>query len=219
MGDAVNGYNLPSGLDLYAGYIDGEYADWTLIASRFGAGISLKITAIPGSQWALEADVCDCETGDYTPQQAAAWALARLRGHNVARIYSSRSTWPQVVRFLGTLDTEVLWWAATLDGTTAVPGAAAVQFTNHGNLWDESVISDVRWWPAANPPAPAPPSQPGKDPDMILVRNTATGEVATFNGAQKVHLADQAAVSAFQTAGLALVELDANSYTAIPDAT
>lgn len=66
MYDAVTPANLPSGGDLYAGYVDGHYANVAQIQARFPDAKVVTITVIGGNQ---VADVVDVETGDVTPDR------------------------------------------------------------------------------------------------------------------------------------------------------
>lgn len=86
------------------------------------------------------AEICDCETGDYTPQRAAAWRVAG----SGSTIYASRYTWP-IVRSLIPASLPTSWLATTLDGTTDVPGSVGVQYTDTG-LYDISIITDDTWF-------------------------------------------------------------------------
>jgi hypothetical protein len=102
--------------------------------------------------------ICDCETGDYTPQKAAQWVI----NGSGQTIYASRSTWP-IVRRLIPGNIPVDWFATTLDGTTDVPGSVAVQYYDNG-YYDTSFITDNNWFPA---PQPYPLQHP-KRKDMIV---------------------------------------------------
>jgi Putative peptidoglycan binding domain len=100
------------------------------------------------------ADICDCETGDYTPQKAAMWR-ANNRGKT---IYVNRSNW-QIVKSLIPISLPTYYIVATLDGTTDIPGSVAVQYTGNG-LYDTSIVTDDTWFSTIPTPSPTPTPKP-----------------------------------------------------------
>lgn len=151
-----------------AGYVDGLYvwssADWEL----FPHATHIRISAIPGSSTALTADVADCETGDYTPAQAAAWAVAKRKaGCFRPTIYCNLSTAPAVRAATGSLVLGVDYdmWLADYTGRpfeyTFSDGRKAVltQFSDAGGFYDESAVYDSGW-PHRSAPKPPVPSGP-----------------------------------------------------------
>jgi hypothetical protein len=82
------------------------------------------------------ASALDTEPSDATPQQAADWALARLRTrpHAIARIYTMISEWPQVQADVAAtvpanLRPRIRWWIADPTGVPhLVPGSDATQW-------------------------------------------------------------------------------------------
>lgn len=151
---------------MIGGYVDGNYAwssaDWSL----FPHADHILITAIPGSGASLDADVCDCETGDYTPGLAALWAREkRSRGYDRPTIYCNLSTAPSVRVATGTLLLGVdydLWiadWTGSPHQIVFPDGrkAASTQFSSpRGGFYDESATYDSGW-PHRKAPAPKGP--------------------------------------------------------------
>lgn len=143
--DAVTPGNIPATATEVAGYVDGKYkwsaADW----ARFTlATVRWRITAIPMN---TDADVCDCENGDYSPTQAAMWAKAVIQLGRRPIIYCSESIWNQVqwqLSLLGISGAAVDWWIAAYNNSpTLVPGIpneVAHQFEDAGP-YDESVVT------------------------------------------------------------------------------
>lgn len=136
MGDAIYPANLPPGLDAYAGYVDGRWPDYQAEIARFPNAHHLSIDATG----TVDADCADVETGDlsswagYTVGYASASRIGNLiqvdgrpkklwvaHGTNVPHICTSAACWPS---------SPVPWVA---DGT---------QWTNHGGVWDESLLDD-----------------------------------------------------------------------------
>ncbi len=90
MYDSVTAADIPSDAKVVAGYVDGDYAwsqaDW----DRFTQAVSkITITTLGGQV----ADVCDCETGDLTPDMAAGW-IQQYPGNIV---YCNRANVPAVM--------------------------------------------------------------------------------------------------------------------------
>ena len=196
--DALHIDNLPDvGWDLLACYVNGALPEsannYATARLRFPNAQILTIT-VNGAL--VTADVCDCESGDYTPQAAAAWAAWMIGQGRRPTVYASRSTWPLVVAELANLGVSagaVDWWATTLDNTmgpsvtctngTAYP-AVAVQYTDTGG-YDVSVVYDDGWHPAAVP-APAGPFRLLED-SMYLIVCTTDGFGLT-HGSQWVYI-------------------------------
>lgn len=140
---------------MIGGYTDGNFAwssaDWAL----FPRADHIKISAIPGSATAMDADVADCETGDYNPASAAAWVREkRQRGYDRPTIYCNLSTCPAVRIATGTLllGTDYDLWVADWTGSPhqiVFPDgrkAASTQFSSpRGGFYDESATYDSGW--------------------------------------------------------------------------
>lgn len=81
--DSVNVGVLPDNLPAYAAYVDGEFANWQALVTRFGGRAHLtSITVLGGA-----AQVFDLEEGNGTVEDGARWLALRLG--NPAR-FSSR---------------------------------------------------------------------------------------------------------------------------------
>lgn len=139
MYDSVDASKIPAGALAVAGYVDGAYAwspaDW----ARFPSAVKLTIATSSRSS----ADILDVERGDATPGEVPAWCDAFTRpGRRAPTVYCSRASWPAVQAAVGAR--RVDYWISTLDGTTSVPGAVAVQYLDAGP-YDESLILDASW--------------------------------------------------------------------------
>jgi hypothetical protein len=148
--DAVTAANIPANAAMVAGYDDGKYkwtpADW----ARFPNAIHVHITVF-GLAGVL---VCDCENGDLTPQQAAAWAHGEVVAHRRPTIYTSTSNHPAVVAALATVGLQFVrdvdWWEAHYDNDARLsPGSVAKQYQSTA-AYDISITDGN--WPA--PPVP-----------------------------------------------------------------
>jgi hypothetical protein len=150
MGDSIDARGIPVGTPVVAGYGDGLFI-WSPSWWDGSNGWDLHPDAVHlviVVSAAHAGDILDVETGDATPEQVPGWVRAFNRpGRRRPTVYSARSTWPAIVAALegaGLSAAAVDWWAATLDGTTDVAGAVAVQYRDLGP-WDESVIRDLGW--------------------------------------------------------------------------
>lgn len=139
MRDSTRAGLIPLDTPVVAGYADGLWAwtaaDWGL----FPHAVKLSICAHPASA----GDILDVEMGDAVPDDVPGWIDRFNRpGRRHPTIYCSRSAITAVRIAAGQRPFD--WWAATLDGTTSVPGAVAVQYADLGG-YDESVILDPTW--------------------------------------------------------------------------
>lgn len=168
MYDATSPPSIPDTVpepDYAAGYLDGKWPSFAAMVARFPNANHVSITAIPGSPQASSAQVCDCEDGDYTASQAAAWAAGRLAMRVVPTIYCSASNWGNVQLAcvaLGVSVSSVDWWIAAYPGPGPVlyGGSVAHQYADCGT-YDESIVLDG-WVPGRStdpPPQPPPPPE------------------------------------------------------------
>lgn len=90
MYDSITLSNIPPGAAAVAGYVDGRWTTWHDVLRRWPRSRHVSITTTGAS----EADVCDCESGDLTPQGAVRWVAAmHARGHSAPGVYASLDTW------------------------------------------------------------------------------------------------------------------------------
>lgn len=170
MADSVNAAGLPAGFDLYAGYVNGRYANMAQIERRFPDSkvIGISVTV------ANNGTVLDVEKGDATPAQAPAWVQMRRQAGIIPWVYCSESVWPAVQQaFSAQGIAPPLYWIAAYPGPGPVlyPGSIAHQWADQG-LYDESVVAD--FIPGIDTVSPAP-----KEEDMpyYAVDSKGTGYV------------------------------------------
>jgi hypothetical protein len=153
MRDSVNGHLIPPGTPVVAGYADGIYAWSQDMWDAHPDAVHLSIAVHPDHQ----ADILDVERFDATPADVPGWIDRFSRpARRRPTVYCARSAIDAVRGACAPREFD--WWAATLDGTTSVPGAVAVQFADYGG-YDESVILDPTWVGAATVPTVDTPSQ------------------------------------------------------------
>ena len=162
MYDSVNPLGIPAGVDIVAGYVDGLYSNIDAMRKSHPQAYVLEIT-VTGKAGVR---VCDCENGDLTPAQAAAWAHTELKAGRRPTIYTSEYQWPAVVEELAKLrvhQSAVDWWISswTTVAKAADPapeiyeGAVARQYASdvphNGSSYDLTVTRGR--WPLAPLPA------------------------------------------------------------------
>ncbi|MDI5966123.1 hypothetical protein [Streptantibioticus silvisoli] len=147
MYDGVTVADLPSGAPLYAGYVDGIYANVTALRKRFPKARVVEIAVFASTH---AGQVLDVETGDATPAQAPGWVTARRHAGADPTVYCNSSTWPSVrAAFTKAGVAQPHYWIADYDGKATVPsGAVAKQFKSTAH-YDQSVVAD--YWPGVDP--------------------------------------------------------------------
>ena len=175
MFDAIYPSTIPTSAgvpDYAAGYIDGRWPSYTAMRDRFPSATSVSITVF-GSQ---AAQVADCESGDLTVAQAAAWAEAKVASGVVPTIYCSFATWGAAKSAVGNIPVD--WWIAAYPGIGAVvyPGSVAHQWVDRGP-YDESVVVDG-WVPGRSI---TPNITTFTDPDTEILMALAASPTDAFN--------------------------------------
>ena len=181
MADSVTAADLPAGFDLYAGYVNGLYANMAQIERRFPhskvIGISVTI--------ANNGTVLDVETGDATPSQAPSWVAMRRQAGIIPWVYCSESVWPQVQQaFSAQGIAPPLYWIAAYPGPGPVlyPGSIAHQWKDVGP-YDESVLAD--FIPGIDTVLP-PPEPEEEEMQIFAVNSTKAGFIIASDLTSKV---------------------------------
>lgn len=154
MADSVNPYAIPAGqFPLVAGYVDGLYA-WSGAGWKYhDQSLHVRISAIP---YNYDADVCDMETFDYTPAQAAQFVRFNVDRGRWVVAYFSTSRFGEVHAAMlarGVQDNQWGIWGADWNNRPfEESGQIATQFADGrmlGTGYDESAVSD--YWPGIDP--------------------------------------------------------------------
>lgn len=164
MFDAVDASALPAGAPLYAGYIDGAYANVAQIRARFPHATVVDIAVFSSTNGG---HVLDVENGDATPNEAPGWVQRRRAADVDPSVYCNSSTWP-VVRsaFQAAGIAEPHYWIAQYDNDPTIPaGAVAKQYTDNGP-YDSSSVADI--WPGIDPQET---DMPFTDADAVTLMN------------------------------------------------
>lgn len=157
MYDGVTVSGLPEGAPLYAGYLDGRYANLPALRKRFPSARIVEIAVFAST---LAGHVLDVETGDATPAESVGWVRARRKAGADPTVYCNTSTWPAVrAAFRAAGVAEPHYWLAAYNGSATIPaGAVAHQWRNTAH-YDQSVVAD--YWPGVDP-------HPTEEDDMAL---------------------------------------------------
>lgn len=183
MYDAITAANIPASARVVAGYVDGRWPSYFDLPRTHPDALHVSIAVDP----AQDAQVLDCERFDATPADCPGWAVRQRRRGQVPTIYCNTSSWPAVVdQFRVQRVPLAQWWEANYDrGARLLPGRVGVQYTDHADLYDISVILDqVPGWDhlATHPrPQPTPPPQVGPPRYRVQPGDTLTGLAARFH--------------------------------------
>lgn len=167
--DAVNYKNLVGiSADLYAGYVNGSVSQWP--TGGWQAFASEKLVRIDVDGTDFTADVLDVEQGNSTDSAGFPVVIEWVKKHvgdYLPILYANRATLTPMFNALYAqglkVETHFRLGIATLDGTKTVKdmtGVTYVQYTDHSNLYDESVVYDDAWKKVAPPVVVTPPKPP-----------------------------------------------------------
>ncbi len=148
MYDSVTAKDIPSNVQMVAGYISGTYkwnaADW----ARFPNAVHVHIAT---QAYINDGEVLDVERGDATPEESVDWVIHRRAVGIDPSIYCNQlNGWPYVIQaFKNRGISEPHYWVARYDNIAIIPvGAIAKQYANStfsGGHFDLSVVAD--YWP------------------------------------------------------------------------
>lgn len=213
MFDSVTVADLPTGGDLYLGYISGRYKNYAQVKARF----PLVPTVSIATQAAFDAQVLDVENHDATPAQAPAWCTRQRDRGQIPTVYCIVSALPVIkAEFKKQRVSEPNWFIAHYDNMPVLPpGMVAKQYG--GNLvghYDVSVVAD--YWPGVDPlPIPRPSPVLSKESSLIVFRDFATKRVFVSDGNTKRHVPDRETLDElFVAAGVLAREPTVSSHLA-----
>lgn len=164
--DSTTATDLPKTAKLALAYVDGRYANVRAVKAWLGSSAKVVTITVLGN---LDATMCDCETGDLTPQSAAAWAATkRAAGKGFPTIYCLDSQHQAVIAACTerglTLHKHYNLFVANYDNQRVLPAyAVGKQFADPKLTAHHYDASVVRWyWRGVDPwvrrvVAPLPP--------------------------------------------------------------
>jgi hypothetical protein len=159
--DAIDPASIPAGIpapQYVGGYINGEWPSYQAMRARFPSAIPFSISADPLAANSLSAVCSDMEQGDYSPEQAADAAAAKITAGWVPATYCSFSDWHDAMEACTEIDilpSQVDWLIAAYPGIGPVlyPGSPGHQWVDRGS-YDQWVIEDG--WLPGRPIHPRP---------------------------------------------------------------
>lgn len=151
MYDGITPANLPSGGDLYAGYVDGRWPDAAAIAERFPGKPVVRIATSTSTN---DGVVGDGPPDNGTWAQWVAWTVRRRAAGADPTVYTNASSWSAGIQaFKDAGVAQPHWWIAHYDGDPTIPaGAVSKQYASNAS-YDTSSVAD--YWPGVDP-APKP---------------------------------------------------------------
>jgi len=206
MYDAINVNSLPAGGDLYAGYVDGHWPDYSAIASKFGKDNTVGIATNPNDD---NGTIGDGPPDNGTWPEWVAWTVRRRAAGVDPTINTNVSNWDAgKAAYASAKVAEPHWWIAHYDNDPTIPaGAVAKQYASN-NLYDTSSVAD--YWPGVDPVPTPPPVTTSEEDDMRLIQSPAG--IWLLSGNLYVHIDNTSAVNSFTDAGVQTVHVDAAEH-------
>lgn len=228
--DSTNVEYLPAGMDLYLGYVDGNYRSYDAIRSRFPHALVVPIATQASGNVGTVGDGPP-DNGDWS--EWVGWVRRRRAAGVDPTIYTDRSSWPVGVQAFNVAGVaQPHWWIADWNNQAEmISGAVAHQYQSVPHRYDLSIVAD--YWPGVDPaPAAGPPgtgtgtgttTTTGPDgrkfTDMILLYITPpagqAGEIRLLSGSLYVHMDSVADVEAFLHAGVPQITISMAQHQAI----
>ena len=141
MADSITPENLPAAYPAFLAYVDGDWPTASKVRAMFPDAHLLTLTVTGDTD---DADGCDQETGDLTPNSAAAWLKHQLlSGKQRPVLYASRDNVPLTLAILaplgtGRADIRILTAHYGEGNHICSPAACGATFTADGTQWSDS---------------------------------------------------------------------------------
>jgi len=231
--DSTNAEYLPEGMDIYLGYIDGNYRSYDAIRARFPHALVVPIATQAGGNVGI---VGDGPPDNGTWPEWVKWVQRRRAAGVDPTINTNASTWPVAVKAFNDAGVaQPHWWIAKWDNhPEVISGTIGKQYESLPNRYDLSLFAD--YWPGVDPkPASTGGGGTGttstptgtsagttttkpRIKDMIMCyvtpQGTANPGIWLLSGAMYVHMADGADVSAITGAGVPEVHITVTQHNA-----
>jgi len=147
MYDSITASNLPTGGDLYAGYVDGRWPNADAIGARFPGRTVVRIATSASTNAGVVGDGPP-DNGTWTAW--VQWTVRRRAAGADPTVYTNSSSWSAGIQaFKEAGVAEPHWWIAHYDGDPTIPsGAVAKQYASNDS-YDTSSVAD--YWPGVDP--------------------------------------------------------------------
>jgi hypothetical protein len=158
--DAVDLTHIPANPQAVAGYVGGQWPDYSVLVERFPNALHKSI-AIAADE---DADILDVERGDARIDEAVGWFKRQIaNGHQRPGFYADQSDMEELIGVLqkaGLKRSQYTLWVAKLSDVAPNPpfvfGADADQyswFTPSGDALDYSICRESFWTKTPSPAA------------------------------------------------------------------
>jgi hypothetical protein len=217
---------LPEGMDIYLGYVDGNFRSYDQIKARFPGKLVVPIATQASGNVGI---VGDGPPDNGTWPEWVAWVQRRRKAGVDPTINTNSSTWPAAVKAFNDAGVaQPHWWIAKWDDhPEVISGTIGKQYKSVPQRYDLSLFAD--YWPGVDPkPAAGGGGGTGgtttgtgsgtgtstttrRVKNMLLIYVIASGGqnpgIWLLSGALYVHMTSPADVTALGDAGVPTAHL------------
>lgn len=204
MYDAIDASKLPTGGDLYAGYVDGNWPSYSAIVKRFPGKLVVGIATNPNTNDGI---IGDGPPDNGTWSEWIGWVQRRRAAGKDPWINTNQmNNWTAGIEAFRAANVgEPHWWVADYDNNPVLPAGALMKQYASNNDYDTS--SCATYLPGIDPaptptPVPTPAPIPVEEDDMIILYVDGTSEVYGLSGGKLWHITDVESLSAYEAAGV-----------------
>lgn len=173
--DSTNAEYLPEGLDIYLGYVDGNYRSYDAIKARFPHALIVPIATQASGNVGT---VGDGPPDNGTWPEWVGWVVRRRKAGVDPTIYTNKASWTEAINAFNHAGVaQPHWWIASWDNHPEVlPGSIGKQYEEVPRRYDLNLFAD--YWPGVDP-KPATGGGGG-------TTTTGTGTTATTTSAPTI---------------------------------
>lgn len=146
--DSTNPEYLPEGMDIYLGYVDGNYRSYDAIKARFPRALVVPIATQAGGNVGT---VGDGPPDNGTWPEWVGWVVRRRKAGVDPTMYTDASSWTEAIQAFNHAGVaQPHWWIAKWDNHPEVlPGSIGKQYQEVPRRYDLSLFAD--YWPGVDP--------------------------------------------------------------------
>lgn len=198
MYDAIDASLLPTGGDLYAGYVDGRWPSYAAIVKRFPGKLVLGIATNPNTNDGI---IGDGPPDNGTWSEWISWVQRRRAAGKDPWINTNESNnWQGGIEaFRAANVAEPHWWVANYDGSPVLPSGALMKQYASNNDYDTS--SCAAYLPGIDPSPVLPPSTTTSEEDemITIVHIVGSTDIYGLSGGRLWHITSPTDLSAWRT--------------------
>lgn len=182
MYDAIDASLLPTGGDLYAGYVDGKWPSYSAIVKRFPGKLVVGIATNPNTNDGI---IGDGPPDNGTWSEWVNWVdMRRKAGEDPWINTNQENNWQAGIEaFRAANKAEPHWWVANYDGNPVLPAGALMKQYASNNDYDTS--SCASYLPGIDPNPVTPPVTPPpiiEEDLMVILAVSGKPGRWTYNG-------------------------------------